>query len=108
MFFTSDDERLFAKAMIFSIVSIAALGAATVVSAQTSEIISLGTRPYYLVDEMKPSGLKDKLGKNLLSPDADASITLHVVIDFHLTLQFNMFCRPLYFFRNVCQYHDLL
>ena len=52
--------------MIFSAISMAALGAvATVVSAQPSEIISLGIRPYYLVDEMKPSDLKEKLGKNV-------------------------------------------
>lgn len=47
--------------MIFPYISIAALGTATIVSAQTSELISLGTRPYYLVDEMKASDLKDKL-----------------------------------------------
>ena len=28
------------------------------------DIVSLGPRPYYLVDQMKPSDLKDKLGKN--------------------------------------------
>lgn len=45
----------------------AALGAvATVVSAEKSDIISLGPRPYYLVDEMKPSDLKDKLGKDVV------------------------------------------
>jgi hypothetical protein len=52
--------------MIFSAISMAAFVAvATVVSAQPSEIISLGTRPYYLVDEMKPSDLKEKLGKDV-------------------------------------------
>jgi len=94
--------------MLVSVISIAILGAATVVSAQTAEIINLGTRPYYLVDEMKPSGLKDKLGKNLFSPDAAGSIiSLHAVIHFHLT-RIKHLCRPLYFFRNVCQCHDLL
>jgi hypothetical protein len=53
--------------MLFSAISVAALGAvATVVFAQPSEIISLGSRPYYLVDEMKPSDLKEKLGKDVV------------------------------------------
>ena len=57
--------------MIFSAISMAALGAvATVVSAQPSKIISLGTRPYYLVDEMKSSDLKEKLYREQESSNA--------------------------------------
>ena len=33
--------------------------------ADLAHIVTLGTRPYYLIDEMKPSELKDKLGKIL-------------------------------------------
>ena len=46
-------------------ISVATLGSATMISAQPN-VITLGTRPYYLVDEMKSSPLKDKLGKQRL------------------------------------------
>ena len=45
------------------IAAIAPFLLATVASAQLAEIVTLGTRPYYLVDEMKPSQLKDILRK---------------------------------------------
>lgn len=45
----------------FSSTVISALAGATLVSAH--DVITLGTRPYYLVDEMKESALKDKLGE---------------------------------------------
>lgn len=46
----------------FSSTALSVLGVATLVSAQ-HDVITLGTRPYYLVDEMKESALKDKLGE---------------------------------------------
>ena len=42
--------------------TVVTFGAAFKVAAK--DIVTLGTRPYYLVDEMKPSGLRDKLGEN--------------------------------------------
>ncbi len=50
----------------FSSTAFTVLGAATLVSAgghDQHDVITLGTRPYYLVDEMKGSALKDKLGE---------------------------------------------
>ena len=44
----------------FSSTALSVLGVVTLVSA---DVITLGTRPYYLVDEMKESALKDKLGE---------------------------------------------
>lgn len=35
--------------------------------APLSHIVTIGTRPYYLIDQMKPSELKDKLGEKLFS-----------------------------------------
>jgi len=49
--------------MLFLAIIIASISSAPQVYSQSNEVITLGTRPYYLVDEMKPSALKDKLGK---------------------------------------------
>jgi hypothetical protein len=44
----------------FSFAVISALAGATLASAH---LVTLGTRPYYLVEEMKDSALKEKLGE---------------------------------------------
>lgn len=40
-------------------------------SAQLADVVTLGTRPYFLVDEMKPSSLTDMLRKYCLWDSAD-------------------------------------
>lgn len=57
----SKTQSLFSTMVSFSSTVLSVLGAATLVSA--ADVITLGTRPYYLVDEMKESALKDKLGE---------------------------------------------
>ena len=50
--------------LIVAILAIASLIEAAEEKADLAHVVTLGTRPYYLLDEMKNSELKDKLGKS--------------------------------------------
>ncbi len=49
--------------LIVAILAIVSLIEAAEEKADLAHVVTLGTRPYYLLDEMKSSELKDTLGK---------------------------------------------
>ena len=52
--------------LIIAVLAIASLAKGAEETADLAHVITLGTRPYYLLDEMESSELKEKLGESFI------------------------------------------